>query len=440
MSDPMRKTELGVVRLRRPDRSQLVMTMQSPDELVPPDHPVRSIWHVVRQLDLSSFLEWAKAREGVCGRDTTDPALLVSLWLYATIRGIGAARELARRCADDRPFQWLCGGVTINHHTLSDFRVNHEAALDQLFTRMIATLVDQGLVSVERISQDGTRVRACAGASSFRRQARLDELLAEAAEQVKAVRALLEDPAQASALSARQRAAQERAARERQERIEQAIAQLPQLRERQEKLSKRVSKRDKAAGKLKEPRASTTDADARVMKMGDGGFRPAVNVQFATDTKSRAIVGVDVSNAGVDNGQAQPMREQVQQRTGGVVNEQLLDGGYPSAGDIDRAEQQGVTIYMPPKPPRNKDQRGSEFEPRPADSDAVKRWRQRMGSDAGKAIYKERAATSETVNADAKAHRGLARLNVRGLNKAKCVALWFALAYNVMHFGADMFG
>lgn len=416
------------------------MTMQSPDELVPGDHPVRSVWNVVQTLDLSPFLEWAKAREGVCGRDTTDPALLASLWLYATIRGIGAARELARRCVDDRPFQWLCGGVTTNHHTLSDFRVDHQAALDELFTRTIATLVDQDLVSVERISQDGTRVRACAGASSFRRKGRLDELLVEAAEQVKAVKALLEDPARSSELSARQRAARERAARERQERVEQAIAQLPELQKRQERLSKRVSKKDKEKGKLKEPRASTTDAEARVMKMGDGGFRPAVNVQFATDTKSRAIVGVSVSSAGVDNGQAQPMREQVQRRSGKGVKEHLIDGGYPSPGDLDRAEQQGVTIYMPPKPPRNKDKRGSEFEPCPTDSDAVKRWRQRMGSDQGKAIYKERAATSETINADAKAHRGLDRLNVRGLQKAKCVALWFALAYNIMHLGAKMIG
>jgi len=416
------------------------MTMQSPDEWVAQDHPVRLVWDVVQRMDLSPFVQCAKAREGVCGRDTTDPALLVSLWLYANIRGIGAARELARRCVDDRPFQWLCGGVTLNYHTLSDFRVNHEAALDELFTRTIATLVDQDLVSVERISQDGTRVRACAGASSFRRKTRLEELLAQAAEQVKAVKAMLQDPAVSSELSARQRAARERAARERQELVEKAIAQLPELQERQAKLSKRVSKKDKAKGKLKEPRASTTDAEARVMKMGDGGFRPAVNMQFATDTQSRAIVGVSVSNAGVDNGQAEPMRQQVQQRTGAVVKEHLIDGGYPAAGDIDRAEQQDVTIYMPPKPPRNKQQRGSEFEPRPTDSDAVKRWRQRMGSDAGKTIYKQRAATSETVNADGKAHRGLGRLNVRGLQKANCIALWFALAYNIMHLGAKMIG
>jgi transposase len=412
--------------------------MQSPEEWVAADHPVRTVWKVVQTMDLSAFLQGTKARQGVCGRDTTDPALLVSLWLYAVIRGIGSARELARRCEDDRPFQWLCGGVTLNYHTLSDFRVNHEAALDELFTRTIATLVDQDLVSVERISQDGTRVRACAGASSFRRGKRLEALLVEAAEQVKAVKALLEDPALSSALSARQRAARERAARERQERIEKAITQLPELQERQEKLAKRVSKKDQARGKLKEPRASTTDPEARVMKMPDGGFRPAVNVQFATDTQSRAIVGVSVSSLGVDNGQAEPMRAQVRQRTGAAVAEHLMDGGYPSAGEIDRAQEQGVAIYMPPKPPRNPEQRGSEFEPRPSDSEAVQQWRQRMGSTAGKAIYKQRAATSETVNADAKAHRGLDRLNVRGLHKAQCVALWFALAYNLMHFGAQM--
>lgn len=433
--------EVGAVRLRRPDRSQVVMTVQCPDDLISAKHPARLVWQVVQTLDLSAFCAPIKAREGVCGRDATDPALLVSLWLYATIRGIGSAREVARLCVESTPYRWLCGDLDpLNYHTLSDFRVGHGAALDELFTRLIATLVERGLVKVSRISQDGTRVRACAGSSSMRRKQRLEKLLAEAAEQVQQVKTLLDDPASSAGLGAKRKAAKRRAAREREERVARAIAQLPELEKRQAKLAKKVSTKDKQKGKLKEPRASTTDADARVMKMPDGGFRPAVNMQFATDTQSRAIVGVEVVNQGVDTGQAEPMRQQVERRSGGKVSEHLMDGGYLVLEEIERAEGEGVTLYVPPKPPRNKEKRGSEYEPRPDDSEEVKRWRQRMGSEQGQTIYKERAATSETVNADGKTHRGLTRLTVRGVPKARCVALWFALAYTLMHFGPHLIG
>jgi transposase len=429
------------VRVRMPDRSQVTMQVASADDLVAADHPVRVIWDVTGKLDLAAFYAPIKARVGVVGRDCTDPRLLVALWLYAATRGVGSARELARLCVESKPYQWLCGGVSLNHHTLGDFRVEHGGALDGLFTRVIATLVDQGVVKVYRIGQDGTRLRACAGASSFRRGERLGQLLEQAKAHVAELRTLLDDPARSAGLSARQRAARMRAARERQARVERAIAQLPELAARQAKLAKRVSKKDKAKGtKLKEPRASTTDAEARVMKMPDGGFRPAVNVQLATDTASRAILGVEVVNAGVDTAQAEPMRRQVEDRTGRKVHEHLIDGGYLVHEEIERAHDQGVTLYVPPKPPRNKELRGSEYEPRADDSDVLKDWRARMGSAAGKDVYKERAATSETVNADLKTHRGLVQLTVRGLPKARCVALWCALAYNLMHFAAALLG
>jgi transposase len=211
------------VRLRVPDRTQVEMRMESPDELIPAAHPARVVWRVAESMDLSAFHGPIKARDGVRGRDATDPRLLVALWLYATIRGVGSARELARLCRESRPYQWLCGGVTVNHHLLSDFRVDHGAALDDLLTRAVAALVGQGLVTVRRISQDGTRVRACAGAGSFRRRQRLDGLLAEAAAHVAELGALLEDPAASAGLSAKRRAARRRAARERQERVGRAI-------------------------------------------------------------------------------------------------------------------------------------------------------------------------------------------------------------------------
>ena len=425
------------------------MRVECDDQLIPAIHQARVVWSVVEKLDLSAFHEPIKAREGVCGRDATDPRLLVALWLYATTRGVGPARELARLCVESRPYRWLCGGVTMNHHTLSDFRVGHAAALDELFTQVLAALVDQGLVKVRRISQDGTRVRACAGASSFRRGQRLEQLLEQAKTHMAELRSQLDDPeksdfgefSRTAGLSAKKKAAQLRAARERQERIEAAVKVLPELKARQQAAARQAGN-GKYGQKLKknEPRVSTTDPEARVMKMPDGGFAPAVNVQLAVDTESRAIVGVDLTSAGSDKGQAEPMRKQVEDRTGLKVQEHLMDGGFLILEEIDRAAEAGVTVFAPPPVPRDPAKAGTQYNPKPTDSPAQAQWRRRMGSDCGKTIYKERASRSETANADLKQHRGLLQMTVRGLAKTKCVALWCALAYNLMHFGPALVG
>src|SRR5208337_4790811 len=353
------------VRLRTPERRQMAMVVQCPDDLVGPTHPVRRVMAVVEKLDLARFCEPIQAREGVAGRDATDPQLLVALWLYACIRGIGSARELARRCEDSAAFRWLCGGVGVNHRLLSDFRSDHGEALDGLFTQVIASLVDQEVVQVSRVSQDGVRVRVSAGASSFRREERLQELLEKAQEQVAEL--------QQKQAEAAQRAGQGQRGQ--------------QIRERQ-------------------PRVSTTDAEARRMKMPNGGFNPAVNLQLATDTASRAIVGVEVSNEGSDNvGLSEPMRQQVEERTQRKMAQHLLDGGYLRKQDLERAHQPGVEVLVPPQPARKPCGRNRELEPKPGDSAAVRAWKQRMASEAGKEIYKQRAATSETVNADLRSYR-----------------------------------
>jgi transposase len=187
---------------------------------------------VVEKLDLTRFHEPIKARAGQAGRDATDPQLLVALWLYGCTRGIGSARELARRCEDSAAFRWLCGGVSVNHRMLSEFRTGHSTALDALFTQVIASLVDKDVVHVSRVSQDGVRVRVGAGASSFRRQQRLGQLLEQARQHVEQLRNQVDSPEHA-ALSARQRAARKRAVVEKLERLEQAIAQLPELKRKQ---------------------------------------------------------------------------------------------------------------------------------------------------------------------------------------------------------------
>jgi len=415
----------------------MAMVVQCPDDWVPGQHAVRMVAALVETLDVSGFAEPIKARAGVAGRDATDPGLLVGLWLYACIRGIGSARELARRCEESAAFRWLCGGVTVNHRLLSDFRGDHGAALDELFTQVIASLVDKELVAVSRVSQDGVRVRVSAGAGSFRREERLQKLLGESKQHVEELRRQLENPESSAGLSTKQGAARRRAAKEKQQRLEQAIAQLPELKQKQEEAAQKAGG-GKQGQKIrdKEPRVSTSDAEARVMKMPNGGFNPACNVQLASDPESRAIVGVEVSHEGSDSaGLSEPMREQVEQRSGGKVEQHLLDGGYLRLADIEHAHEQGVELFVPPKPARNLHRRGRELEPKPGDGEAVLAWKRRMASAEGKEIYRQRAATSETVNADLRSYRGLTQITVRGLSKIKCVALWCALAYNVLHFG-----
>jgi transposase len=428
------------VRLRQPQRNQLEMRVQCPDDLVAADHPVRMVAAVVERLDISRFAEPIRAREGTVGRDATDPGLLISLWLYACMRGIGSARELARRCQESKPFLWLCGGVSVNHRLLSDFRTDHGEALDELLTQVIASLVEQGVIQVSRISQDGVRVRVGAGAASFRREERLQKLLEECREHVSELRRQMDAPESLEKVKAKKLAAQKRRVEEKQKRLEQAIAQLPELKKKQEEASQRAGQ-GKYGDKVRarQLRVSTTDPEARVMKMANGGFNPGVNVQLAADTQSRAILGVEVSNQGYDAaGLIEPMRQQVEQRTGGKVEQHLVDGGYLRMQDIEDAESQGVELFVPPKPARNKSNRGRELEPKRGDSEAVLAWKERMASEQGKEVYKQRAATSETVNADLRTHRGLSQILVRGLDKSKCVVLWCALAYNVMHFGSRL--
>ncbi|HEY6351388.1 MAG TPA: transposase [Candidatus Angelobacter sp.] len=400
---------------------------------------IEQVFRPVERLDVTKFCKSIKAREGVVGRDATAPSLLVALWLYACIRGMGSARELARRCQESIPFRWLCGGVSVNHRLLSDFRTDQGEALDDLLTQVIASLVEQGLVKVSRISQDGVRVRVGAGAASFRREERLHKLLEESQQHVEELRRQLDAPEKLAVEKAKKVKAEQRRAEEKQKRVERALQQLPELKEKQEKAARRAGK-GKYGDKIrsKEVRVSTTDPEARVMKMPNGGYNPAVNVQIATDTESRVIVGVEVSKEGYDSaGLSAPMREQVQERTGKKVEEQLLDGGYLRTQDIEDAHREKVKLLVPVKGARTAENRGRELEIKAGDSEAMRAWKERMGSKEGKEIYK-RAASSETVNADLRTYRGLTQILVRGLDKGRCVALWCALAYNVMHFGAKL--
>jgi transposase len=384
--------------------------------LLAPQHLARTVWEFVQGLDLTSLLETIRSVEGRPGRPAIDPKLLVALWLYATIEGIGSAREVAWLCSHHHGFRWLCGGVEVNYHTLADFRVAHLDFLDELLTPSVAPLMEQDLVDLNRVAQDGMRVRASAGAASFRRRPTLERCLQDAQTQVQRLRdEVANDPGVASR---RQQKARERAAREREERIRKALERMPEM-----EAKKKADAKEKA-------RVSTTDAEAPVMKMADGGFRPAYNVQFSTDTNAQVIVGVEVATCGSDQGQMAPMVEQIHERYEQYPKDVLVDGGFVKHDDIDTlsAPEQGCTVYGPvPKPKAGKDR----YAPRATDSAAVAAWRQRMASAEAQAIYKDRAATAECVNALAR-NRGLRQLLVRGVAKVKAIALWYAIAHNLL--------
>jgi len=410
-------------RLRRPDRQQTLLEPVNLDERLPADHRARVVWAFVKRLDLSQFEEPLVNRGSQPGRSATDPALLVALWLYATIENVSSARQMARLCREHDAYRWLCGGVSVNHHTLSDFRVQY-AALDGLLTQSVVALVAQDLVTIEQLSQDGMRVRASAGASSFRRRQALERLQAAAQAHVARVKDELDS---ADDTSARVKAARERAAQEKLARIDAALAVLPELEAIKQNPTGKPSRRSEA-------RVSTTDCEARRMKMPGGAIQPAYNVQFGTDVGSRAIVAVAVVNTGSDAQQSEPLREQAERRTGKKVKAQLFDGGYVNKEQIESAESGGVAIYAPL--PRNR--AGAPCTHARKDSPGVATWRRRMCDPAAQTIYHQRAATAETVNAETRTYRGLGRFLVRGLEKVRCVALWAALAYNLVHFGEQL--
>jgi transposase len=405
-------------RLREANRGQLAWGPVDLDAMLPQDHEARAIWAVVERFDLTALYSQIEARGETAGAPAIDPKILLAVWIYATSDGQGSAREIWRLCEMHTAYRWLCGGVAVGYHTLSDFRSQQGEVFNDLLTQILARLMKHELVVLHRVAQDGTRVRADAGAASFRRAQTLEALMSEARAHLEAVTRDATDPA----VTARQATARKRGAEERLARLEAALAQIPDV--------AAVKKKNNA--KDKTPRASSTDPESRVMKMPDGGFRPAYNVQFATTTdEARVIVGVAVSNRGSDANLSTPMLEQIERRTGERPKEMLLDGGFTQHEAIEAAAAKEVTVYAPVPALRNKNKRDPHVA-LAGDSEAVGAWRERMGTEEAKAIYKERAATAETVNADVKTNRGLSSLAVRGSGKVLSCALLVALTYDIL--------
>jgi transposase len=419
VSEPSAARVPGKPRLARAERQQVEMRLAALDDLLPADHLARVIWALVAQMDLSAWYADIQAVEGEAGHPAIDPAILIALWLYATADGVGSARQLDRLCRDHLAYQWLVGGVSVNYHTLADFRVEHAAALDGLLTRQVAALMAEGLVSLERTAQDGIRVRASAGKGSFRRAERLDQLQAAAQARVEQLKARAHDDPDER--SAGQAAAQARAAREKLARVQKALVEINDRAQAKAKNHQKKSDR-------KEPRVSTTDPQAHIMKMPDDGFRPAYNGQVVVDTGSGIIVGVDLISQ-TDKGQISPMVERLQTDYGRRPAEHLVDGGFVTHADIEQVAAKKVIVYAPLLKPGAPNQ--DPTQPRASDGPGVRAWRERMQTETAKLIYQLRGQTVEWANAGLRQH-GLYQLRVRGRAKARSVLVWLALLHNLV--------
>jgi len=422
---------MAEARVVRPDRRQLRWDMIDLEGLLPADHRARLVWSFVESLDLSQLYDQVLSREGEAGRPAADPAVLLSLWLYATIEGVGSARELERLAQSDAAYRWLAGGVPLNYHGLADFRVESVEILDRLLTQSVTALIAERLVSVAEIAVDGTKVRANARRKSFRTSEKLLKIEAAVAERLAALKQeFSSDP---GASTRRRQAARERAALDVQERAGRARAALERL---EAERKSRAARHAKDEARKKAPKASTTDPEARHMRFPDGAVRPAYNAQIAAAPKEGVIVSIEVTDRRNDAGLAEPMVNDIVRRYGRTPDRLLVDTSYATSEDIVAlaAHAAGpVSVYTPP--PNEKENvkpatLARRIRKRTKEPFCLKAWRERMASEAGKAVYALRQRI-ERINADRKNH-GFGFLPVRGLIKAKAHALWHALANNLM--------
>ncbi len=329
----------GTPRLREPVRDQVELRAVDLEALLPVEHPARVIWAYLQRLDLSVLEETVRARAHGPGQAPVSPRLQLALWLFATSQGVGSARALARLCESHDAYRWLCGGVSVNYHSLSEFRTAHPELLEQLLVEHVASLSVAGVIDLDEVVQDGVRVRASAGASSFRRSKKLHKELKKAKRLVEHLRQENDDDPDAS--NRRIRAAEDRAARDREARVTAALQQLAEIKAHRARRGRENRNNKKKGSKRSEPRASTTDPQARVMKMADGGFRPAYNCQVASVAEGQIAIAVDVTNVGSDRGLMRPMQERLTMLYG-RAKRYLVDGGFNKNEDIEWAASQGI--------------------------------------------------------------------------------------------------
>lgn len=412
------------------DRSQLHWDLVDLESLIEPDHLSRVVWSFVEGLDLSPLYDRIKARDDVAGRPTPDPRVVLALWLYAALDGVGSARQLERLCRCHVAYRWLCGGVPVNYHGLSDFRTLDGDLLDRILSESVAVLAREGLVQLDEVAVDGTKLRASAGRGSFRTGGKLTDW--ERAARKRIARLKSEVRADSGASERRRRAARERAQRSVRERATAAQARLAELQAEKLEREKTHKKEEKAKA---EATVSTTDPQARVMKMADGAWRPAYNLLLAVAPEPMVILGLEATDRRNDSGLATPMVEQLQERYATRPSRLLADSTMVTQEEIvtfAEDPERPVAVYSPV--PKDRDDVKPETLRKRAwkrerEPEPLKAWRERMASQAGKLVYGRRGRI-ETVNGQVK-NCGLGQLTLRGLQKVRCQALIHAIAHNI---------
>ena len=419
-------------RFIRADRVQTHWDFVDLEGLLPADHRARVVMSFVESLDLQALYDSIKSREGEPGRPPPDPAVLLALWLYATIEGVGSARQLERLAQRDLAYRWIAGGVPLNYHGLADFRVGHVEVLDRLLSESVTALIGEGVVSLAEIVVDGTKVRANASRDSFKTGSKLARIGAAVEQRLATLKAEIASDPEAS--SRRKRAAQERAAREVKERAERARGALDRVRAEKEQRAKTHPKDE--AKKKSEPKVSLSDPEARCMRFPDGAIRPAYNAQVATTPKEGIIVSVEMTDRRNDAGLAAPMVDDIVRRYGKAPEKLLVDTYYATSEDIAALAEHaaGPVKVFAPTPAERDDIKPASLakraKQRAREPESVKEWRARMGTQAGQEVYGLRKLI-ERINANLKNH-GFGFIPVRGLIKAQAVALWHAPANNLM--------
>lgn len=478
---------VGECKLRLVNRDQLTMAQIDVEHLIEEHHPARGIWEVTQGLDVSKYESAIRSRKGEVGRAAWPPQLLIAVWLYGYSQGITSARELERQMEYEPGLMWLSGMEVINHHTLSDFRIDHGKALTDLFTQMLVVLSDAGLVKVRLVAHDGTKIRAQAGVDSFRREATLREKLEQARQLVE------EDPQADGGGNKRQQAAQKRARRERRERAKSALEQLGKM---QANVSKEAEK-DRV-------RVSLSEAEARKMKHGDHAILPSYNAQVSTDADSGVIVGLYLSQSAEDSHGLQPAMEEIHKNLGRMPEQVVADGGFTNRESIQRMAEDGIDFYGSLPDPKERSEaamkshgidpkfaphffilqpetrtaqcpagkpmqylrrvkkRGDSYESyrahaadcmacafqkqccpshaakgrivsfRGQELEPIAEFRKKMASEGGQRIYKRRGPAAEFPFAWIKERMKLRKFRLFGIRKARMEAVWASLAYNVM--------
>lgn len=417
-------------RIIGPDRRQLRWDMIDLESLIEPDHLARVVWAFVERLDLSPLYERIKARDTVAGRPAADPRVLLALWLYAAVEGVGSARQLERLCGAHVAYRWLCGGVPVNYHGLSDFRTVDGDLLDRILSESVAVLAGEGLVTLDEVAVDGTKLQASAGRGSFRKADDLAGWQQAAEERIARLKG--EVAADPGAGERRRRAALDRAAASVAQRAAAAEAKLVEL---QKEKAERAKRHKKAEAKKSEPKASTTDPEARVMRMADGARRPAYNLLLAVAPEAMVILGLTPTDRRNDSGLATPMVEQLEQRYGKRPGRLLVDSTIATQPEIAALARHPdwPTLVYAPVPTQKADVNAETLRKRDwqrrREAPAIKAWRERMASPDGQSVYRRRGLI-ETVNGQLKMH-GLRQLTLRGLRNVRCQALLHAIAHNL---------